>query len=91
LKTGIKEQKQALHEEYQVGLEAILSEDQLAALAELKANHMGRRGCNKDSDMAAPEDEVTTEATLQLAPFTDGVATAVEKTSWGRIKDAFGN
>ena len=40
---------------------------------------------------AEPDDEdVTTESTLTLQQADDGVSTAIEETSWGRIKDAFG-
>ena len=35
-------------------------------------------------------DRTITEATLQAIPTVDGIATAVEETSWGRSKGAFG-
>jgi hypothetical protein len=35
-------------------------------------------------------DRTITEATFQAIPTVDSIATAVEETSWGRSKGAFG-
>ena len=51
----------------------------------------GHGGSEEAEGEAEPDDEdVTTESTLTLQQADNGVATAIEETSWGRIKDAFG-
>lgn len=86
-----KAHSMALHEAYQADFSAILTADQLAAYAELKANRMGRHGDKHRADATEPADaDGTTEATLQAPPTTNSIATAVKETSWGRIKGTFG-
>ena len=78
LREDLKEEWQALREEFSTDFEAILTADQLATLEEFKTN----RGCHsKDSE---EETETTTETAAA------GKAAAVEETSWGRVKDSFG-
>ena len=73
----LNEQRQALREEYWTDFEAILTAEQLATLEEFKTNR-GRHWKGSEE-----EDETTeTEAA--------GKVTAVEETSWGRVKDSFG-
>lgn len=73
----LNEQRQALREQYWTDFEALLTADQLATLEEFKAN----RGCrSKDSE----EQAETTETAAA------GKAAAVEETSWGRVKESFG-
>ena len=77
LREDLREEWQALREEFSTDFEAVLTADQLATFEELKTN----RGCHsKDSE----EDAETTETAAA------GKATAVEETSWGRVKDSFG-
>jgi len=85
-------QHQALHEAYQADFNAILTPEQLAAYEELKANRWGRHGNKDKAEETEPTDDGTiTEATLQAIPTTNSIATAVEETSWGRIKGTFGD
>ena len=70
----LNEQRQALREEYWTDFEAILTAEQLATLEEFKTNR-GRH-------WRGSEEEDETEAA--------GKVTAVEETSWGRVKDSFG-
>ena len=77
LRETLNEQRQALREQYWTDFEAILTAEQLATLEEIKAN----RSCySKDSE----EETETTETAAA------GKATAVEETSWGRVKESFG-
>ncbi len=77
LREDLKEGWQALREEFSTDFEAILTADQLATLEDLKAN----RGCHSKNS------EEETETTETAAA---GKAAAVEQTSWGRVKDSFG-
>ena len=73
----LNEQRQVLREQYWTDFEAILTADQLATLEAVKAN----RGCHwKDSE----EEAETTETEAA------GKVTTVAETSWGRVKDSFG-
>ena len=73
----LNEQRQALREEYWTDFEAILTAEQLATLEEFKTNRSPHWKGSEE------EDETTeTEAA--------GKVTAVEETSWGRVKDSFG-
>ena len=74
---ALNEQRQALREEYWTDFEAILTAEQLATLEEFKTNR-GRhwRGSEEQAE--------TTETAAA------GKVSAVEETSWGRVKDSFG-
>ena len=90
LKGQHMEEWQALRDGYREGLEAILTAEQLATLEDLKAE----RGCHKgdkaeDGDGGAEDetDTQTSKVALQVDLGSDGAPTAVEETSWGRVKD----
>ena len=75
---GLSEDQQAqieaLREQHRASFEAILTAEQLAILEERKAN----RGCHR-KEAETPETDAAGKAT-----------TSTEETSWGRVKDAFG-
>ena len=73
----LNEQRQALREQYWTDFEALLTANQLATLEEFKAN----RGCHSKG---SEEQAETTETAAA------GKVSAVEETSWGRVKDSFG-
>ena len=73
----LNEQRQALREEYWTDFEAILTAEQLATLEEFKTNR-GRHWKGSEE-----EDETTETAAA-------GKVAAVAETSWGRVKDSFG-
>ena len=73
---ALNEQRKALREEYWTDFEAILTADQLATLEEIKTN--------RGSHWKGNEEEETSEAAAA------GKVAAVEETSWGRVKDSFG-
>ena len=72
LKEDLREQKQALRDQYRTGFEAILTTDQLATLEQIKADRGSQEAAETTKTAAA------------------GKATAVEQTSWGRVKNSFG-
>lgn len=72
----LNEQRQALREEYWTDFEAILTADQLATLEEIKTN--------RGSHWKGSEEEETSEAAAA------GKVATVAETSWGRVKDSFG-
>ena len=75
LREGLNEQKQALGEEYRAGFEAILTAEQYATFEEIKANRGSHsKGSEEESETAA----------------AGKATTAVEETSWGRVKESFG-
>ena len=75
LREGLNEQKQALGEEYWTGFEAILTAEQYATFEEIKANRGSHsKGSEEESETAA----------------AGKATTAVEETSWGRVKESFG-
>ena len=73
---ALNEQRKALREEYWTDFEAILTADQLATLEEIKTN--------RGSHWKGSEEEETSEAAAA------GKVATVAETSWGRIKDSFG-
>ena len=72
LKEDLREQKQALRDQYRTGFEAILTAEQLATLEQIKADRGSQEAAETTKTAAA------------------GKATAVEQTSWGRVKNSFG-
>ena len=72
LKEDLREQKQALRDQYRTGFEAILTAEQLATLEQIKADRGSQEAAETTQTAAA------------------GKATAVEQTSWGRVKNYFG-
>ena len=72
LKEDLREQKQALRDQYRTGFEAILTAEQLATLEQIKADRGSQEAAETTQTAAA------------------GKATAVEQTSWGRVKNSFG-
>ena len=72
LKEDLREQKQALRDQYRTGFEAILTTEQLATLEQIKADRGSQEAAETTQTAAA------------------GKATAVEQTSWGRVKNSFG-
>ena len=72
LKEDLREQKQALRDQYRTDFEAILTAEQLATLEQIKADRGSQEAAETTQTAAA------------------GKATAVEQTSWGRVKNSFG-
>lgn len=88
LREVYKEARSALIEAHKLAFADLLSEEQLALLEELKAarhsRHRGDKSGREDTETDNEEETQTSEATLQAFPNTP--ATAVESSSWGRIK-----
>ena len=93
LNTTFREQKQALREEYRTAFDAILTDEQREKLDEIKAGFSHGKDKAEDTEGEESQEESadtqTVEAAIQVAPAVATAPTAVEETSWGKIKDSF--
>ena len=79
-----KEAALAAREEFRAAFEAILTAEQLAIFEELKGDCSGRGNKDEDTDGDSAADAA---AALQLGSVDAEPSTAIDETSWGRIKE----
>ncbi len=91
LRTEYGDKHQALHAEFQTAFEALLTEEQQAKLAALRAAGPFGICTRAGAEIPAAGTSSTGTSTLSAAKVVvsdDEPATAVESTSWGQLKNA---